>query len=521
MRSALRDAEVQPSEGGWERLRRELDAAEESARRPVAPMARKSMWRIHGPRVAAAAAVVLVCIVAVELLWHPERELAEMEAPYMASTTLRSDAVEDPSPVYAASEEASALSPEARTRQAESPEQRSAVAQSDAGSLRERLAAATGLDRTEAVVGNSGTSRGESSRQMLLARRSEPLDETRTPDPAAGKIPSAGSAEDVAAVGQERAAEKRAAADGRERAATKGAAANGSERTSSAETSPSPETADVAGTSSSETGRTALQTANASSETASGAERTSLRSGKEHAREGSVRKASAVSTPADPFADPFAGERPRRSRTSLSLFAGGGMSGSGGSQPAALMSSSVITNDAVSVIGNGNNFSSIRQRNNYDESSFRHHLPLSFGLTLRKELPYGLSLESGVVYTFLRSDVRLRYSSDDISQKLHFLGIPLRLNWQFVERGPVSAYLGAGVMAEKCVSAKFGSEAVNESAIQWSALAAIGIQYRLADYVGLYFEPEVSGYFTETQLRTSRTDAPLTLTLRLGVRVLF
>ena len=127
----------------------------------------------------------------------------------------------------------------------------------------------------------------------------------------------------------------------------------------------------------------------------------------------------------------------------------------------------------------------------------------------------------GVNYTLLRSDVRMQYSSDDVSQKLHFIGVPLRFNWQFLERGRFSLYMGAGGMVEKCVSAKLGSKTVDEPGVQWSALAAVGAQYRVGGMVGLYFEPEGSYYFTETGLRTSRTDSPLTLTLRLGVRLSF
>ena len=110
---------------------------------------------------------------------------------------------------------------------------------------------------------------------------------------------------------------------------------------------------------------------------------------------------------------------------------------------------------------------------------------------------------------------------EDISQKLHFIGVPLRLNWQFLETGRFSMYVGAGGMLEKCVSAKFGSKSVDEPKVQWSVAGAVGAQYRLGNYVGLYFEPEVSHYFTETTLRTSRTDSSLSLTLRLGVRLSF
>lgn len=177
-------------------------------------------------------------------------------------------------------------------------------------------------------------------------------------------------------------------------------------------------------------------------------------------------------------------------------------------------------NDLAMTVGTGDNMT-YKQRFDAGDNTYRHHQPLSFGLSVSKAFPYGLSLESGLIYTLVRSDVRTRYSSEDVSQKLHFVGIPLRLNWQFLERGALSLYIGAGGMAEKCVSARFGTTSVNEPGLQWSALAAVGVQYRLGDVVGLYFEPEGSYYFTQTRLRTVRTDSPLTLSLRLGVRLTF
>ena len=207
--------------------------------------------------------------------------------------------------------------------------------------------------------------------------------------------------------------------------------------------------------------------------------------------------------------------RPRR-RTSVSLFAAGGVTGSsgvsGGGGPNLVMSD---------IFVGGTNGTMAQLKYNYRDYSFRHHQPLSFGLTVRKEFAHGLSLESGVNYTLLWSDVRMQSGREDISQKLHFIGVPLRLNWQFLETGRFSMYVGAGGMLEKCVSAKFGSKSVDEPKVQWSVAGAVGAQYRLGNYVGLYFEPEVSHYFTETTLRTSRTDSSLSLTLRLGVRLSF
>lgn len=207
-------------------------------------------------------------------------------------------------------------------------------------------------------------------------------------------------------------------------------------------------------------------------------------------------------------------------RTSFAVHAGGSLSGGAAgnsSLPSLLMSA---PNAISESIGTGDNMTFV-QRYNAGDNTYRHHQPLSFGFSVARDFSHGLSLESGVIYTLVRSDVQTRYSSEDVSQKLHFIGIPLRVNWRFLERGRFSLYVGAGGMAEKCVSAKFGSTAVNEPSLQWSALAAVGAQYRLGDFVGLYFEPEGSYYFTETRLRSVRTDSPLTLSLRLGVRLSF
>lgn len=206
-----------------------------------------------------------------------------------------------------------------------------------------------------------------------------------------------------------------------------------------------------------------------------------------------------------------------RRRSSLSLHAGGVVTG----KNSAVGSVNLLAIDASSILPDEALSMQPLSRYDYPESEFRHHQPLSFGVAVRKEFAHGLSLESGVNYTLLRSEVDLTHGTESISQKLHFIGVPLRLNWQFLERGRFSLYIGAGGMVEKCVLAKFGTKSVAEQKVQWSVLGVAGAQYRLGGIVGLYFEPEMSYYFTDTNLRTSRSDSPLTLTLRLGVRLSF
>lgn len=446
VRNALRDAEIPPPEDGWERLQRGLDTLE-----PVVSKPRKNVWRIYGLRIAAAAAVVLIGLVAGEILLRPTTEL-RVDGNVIASA--------GPEPG------AAVAIPGVTSQEA-----------SSADDFRKSLAESVGLQT--AAEGLGTPARGEALAVAAKTRSAE-----------VGR----GSAS-VFAVEVNRAAEPE----------TQNAAEVRSTGVSDDPLTAVPESVHGETASAAET-REKQETAAAQS--SAKASRNAVTTGE---------KARTVTVAEEPVRI----RRPKRAKSSVSLFAAGGMTGAAnGLQAAPVRSYSVTTNDVVSLIGNGDNFSPMQERD-YAKSSFRHHLPLSFGLSFRREFAYGLSLDCGLNYTLLRSEVRLPYSSEEVSQTLHFVGVPLRLNWRFVERGAFSAYLGAGGMVEKCVAARLGSEFVGEKALQWSLAAALGAQYRLGNHVALYFEPEVSCYLTDTELRTSRTDTSPTLTLRLGMRFAF
>ena len=68
------------------------------------------------------------------------------------------------------------------------------------------------------------------------------------------------------------------------------------------------------------------------------------------------------------------------------------------------------------------------QRSSGQVVDIDHKQPLSFGFSVRKGLARGFSVETGLTYTYLASDVKFAGSSETVSQKLHYLGIPLRAN---------------------------------------------------------------------------------------------
>ncbi len=156
----------------------------------------------------------------------------------------------------------------------------------------------------------------------------------------------------------------------------------------------------------------------------------------------SSQRTVARTLPGEAARRSFEPERVKR-RTSVGLFAAGlptaQQVSSGRATPLASASPShVLSSSGI-----------FRMKRGYDDYLYRHKQPLSFGISVRKEFGYGLSLESGLVYSLLRSDVRVSQNDESFSQTLHMLGIPLRVNWDFLSRGDWKLYLGAGGMVEK------------------------------------------------------------------------
>lgn len=152
--------------------------------------------------------------------------------------------------------------------------------------------------------------------------------------------------------------------------------------------------------------------------------------------------------------------------------------------------------------------------------SIDHKQPISAGFSIRKNLPKGFSVETGLVYTFLASDILYEGAVQETKQKLHYLGIPLRANWNFVDKDKFTFYVSAGGTVEKCIYGKLGSEDLSVDPVQLSVLAAVGAQYNIGKHFGIYLEPGISYFFDDgSDIRTIRTDNPCNFTLQAGLRL--
>ncbi len=154
--------------------------------------------------------------------------------------------------------------------------------------------------------------------------------------------------------------------------------------------------------------------------------------------------------------------------------------------------------------------------------SARHKQPVSVGFSVRKRLPKGFSVETGLTYTYLASDIEYADSPEAVSQKLHYIGIPLRANWDFVRTTYFNIYLSAGGAMEKCVYGKIGGEKETVDPLQFSVAGALGAQLNISRKVGVYVEPGVSYYFDDgSDVQTIRKENPFNFTLQGGLRLTY
>lgn len=149
----------------------------------------------------------------------------------------------------------------------------------------------------------------------------------------------------------------------------------------------------------------------------------------------------------------------------------------------------------------------------------KHHQPISFGASVRKVLPKGFSIETGVTYTLLSSDVKLSGGDAMEDQKLHYIGIPLRANWNFVDKKLFTLYLSAGGAVEKCVYGELADEKLTVNPLQLSVMGAVGAQINATKQLGIYVEPGVAYFFNDgSQVQTIRKETPFNFNIQAGVR---
>lgn len=165
----------------------------------------------------------------------------------------------------------------------------------------------------------------------------------------------------------------------------------------------------------------------------------------------------------------------------------------------------------------------------------RHYMPLTIGLSLNYGLSSRWCVESGIRYTFLRSDFMCESEIEktEINQRIHYIGIPLKFNYRISGNNRFSIYGQGGAALDIPVN---GTQSIMKweqgwnkpefdritisAPMQWSIEGGVGLQYHLTPSISIYAEPSFRYYFNPgTDIKTIRQDKPFEFTIPIGIRL--
>lgn len=170
-----------------------------------------------------------------------------------------------------------------------------------------------------------------------------------------------------------------------------------------------------------------------------------------------------------------------------------------------------------------------------ERQTVRYYPPFTFGVTVSKCLSERWSIESGLRYTYLRTDqsVETEFRRTESIEKIHYLGVPVKIIYKAFHIHRFSGYGQGGVLLEiplRGTTRQFEVSEYDPSAtaekyslslpVQLGLEGGIGIQYQLTSSFSLYVEPSLRYYFNSGQdIRTIRQEKPFDLTIPVGIRM--
>lgn len=159
-----------------------------------------------------------------------------------------------------------------------------------------------------------------------------------------------------------------------------------------------------------------------------------------------------------------------------------------------------------------------------DTKDVTHHdMPISIGFTASYSVTPRIALASGLVYTLATSSFQHGASMPKETQTLHYVGIPLNLNYTVWGNSWLRTYIMAGAQADMNVKATLKTDGhksnIDNDRAQFSVTGGAGVQLNVAQQLGVYVEPGVRYYFDNgSAVQTIFKEHPTNFSLQVGLR---
>ena len=175
-------------------------------------------------------------------------------------------------------------------------------------------------------------------------------------------------------------------------------------------------------------------------------------------------------------------------------------------------------------------------------AEMEHDQPVSFGITVSKAIVDNLYIETGLVYSYLYSKARNASANFKVNetQRLHYIGVPLNVNYNVLSLSKFNIYASVGGMIEKDIhgdfrrigageTMDFNSQSeeveiinISQRRPQVSINAGVGVSYPVYNRIRLYGKIGGAYYFdAKNKYKTIYSDRKIVMDLNVGLRYEF
>lgn len=176
-----------------------------------------------------------------------------------------------------------------------------------------------------------------------------------------------------------------------------------------------------------------------------------------------------------------------------------------------------------------------------ETGSSSYGIPVSFGIGAKFFIGRRWAIGAGLNYTIMTrsfngiyidpatsssSGLSYDFNETKIRNSISYIGIPINAYFSIIRTNIVDFYVYAGGSAEKCVANVYrmqdpvASYKENVNGFQFSVGAGLGVEFVVADILGIYADPSVRYYFKDAnQPKSIRTENPVSFGFELGLRI--
>jgi len=149
---------------------------------------------------------------------------------------------------------------------------------------------------------------------------------------------------------------------------------------------------------------------------------------------------------------------------------------------------------------------------------YAHNMPLVMSMSAQYPINDRLLLNSGINYSLYSSAVN--NNNNSWQQSVHYLGIPIRIDYHFIDGKYFAAYAGAGASIDWCLGAYWNGSYIETDIPSLNLNGVCGIQFNISNHFSLFIEPSASWQITtgERNISTWRTSHIVSFSIPFGLR---